>query len=105
MKFMKAIRKIVTVVLAICLCVQIITSVDMNVSAAAEPSVTYRVHCQTYGWMKTVKDGGKAGTTGKSKRLEAIRISVATGGLQGGITYRTHVQSKGWMNWVSNGAV
>lgn len=35
-------------------------------------SVEYQAHVQTYGWQKTVKDGEVAGTSGQSKRVEAI---------------------------------
>lgn len=34
----------------------------------------YQVHAQTYGWMAVCNEGELAGTTGVSKRLEAIRI-------------------------------
>lgn len=34
----------------------------------------YQVHAQTYGWMAVCNEGEQAGTTGISKRLEAIKI-------------------------------
>lgn len=34
----------------------------------------YQVHVQTYGWMAECNEGETAGTTGISKRMEAIRI-------------------------------
>lgn len=34
----------------------------------------YQVHVQTYGWMAVCDEGETAGTTGISKRMEAIRI-------------------------------
>lgn len=67
--------------------------------------IEYRVHSQTYGWMEEwAKDGEQAGTTGQSKRLEAIQIQL-TGKLadEYDIYYRAHVQSYGWLNWTSNG--
>ncbi len=75
-----------------------------------EPSISYSVHCQTYGWMTPVADGAKAGTSGESKRLEAICVSLDSNGavdhegnpLTGGIRYRTHVQNYGWQDWVSS---
>lgn len=36
----------------------------------------YRAHCQSYGWLDPVRDGQTAGTTGKSKRMEALKIDV-----------------------------
>lgn len=41
--------------------------------------VSYRAHCQTYGWMPSTGDGEWAGTTGQSKRLEAIKITPPEG--------------------------
>lgn len=55
--------------------------------------------------MNAVKNGATAGTTGKSKRVEGIKISLNNTPYSGGITYKTHVQSYGWMDSVSNGAV
>lgn len=40
-------------------------------------SVQYQVHIQDYGWAQGWKaDGDIAGTSGESKRLEAIRIKI-----------------------------
>ncbi|MFD1848653.1 SH3 domain-containing protein [Oceanobacillus bengalensis] len=77
--------------------------------STAEPfvtglSVNYSTHVQTYGWMDFVADGEMSGTTGKAKRLEAIKIDLEDAPYSGGISYSTHVQSKGWLNNVSNGA-
>ncbi|GIN58790.1 hypothetical protein J8TS2_31090 [Lederbergia ruris] len=69
-----------------------------------KPSVLYSTHVQTYGWMDSVSDGAISGTTGKAKRLEAIKIDLKDAPYSGGITYSTHVQSKGWLKNVSNGA-
>jgi hypothetical protein len=49
--------------------------------AAGQPvtdyAVEYRVHIQDYGWSQGwKKDGAIAGTTGESKRLEAIQIRI-----------------------------
>ena len=38
--------------------------------------IKYPPHVQTYGWLDWVKDGELAGTTGESKRLEAIEIKL-----------------------------
>ncbi len=65
--------------------------------------VSYVTHVQTYGWQSAKTDGVIAGTTGESKRLEAISISLGDKITDGGITYRTHCQSYGWMPWVSDG--
>ena len=67
-----------------------------------EATVSYRVHCQTYGWLSWVSNGTTAGTTGLSKRMEAIKITVDSE-LEGSIVYRVHCQTYGWTDWVSDG--
>ena len=72
-----------------------------KVEPAERPSITYAAHSQTYGW-KTMegKDGTSAGTTGESKRLEAIKVNKVQGIT---VSYRSHVQPYGWeTNWVSS---
>lgn len=78
-------------------------------ATSEEPSITYAVHCQDYGWMSPVSDSEMAGTTGEAKRLEAISVTLKSNQatnevgepLTGGIMYRTHVQYTGWQDWVS----
>lgn len=73
------------------------------------PSVNYAVHAQSFGWMAPVKDGERAGSIGKSKRVEAISFALNTNGvlgkdgnpITGGIKLRAHVQGIGWQNWIS----
>lgn len=68
-------------------------------------TVSYSTHIQSYGWNKSAaKNGAVAGTTGKAKRLEAIKISVE-GNEDLGIQYATHCQGYGWLNWSSNGEI
>ena len=50
-----------------------------------------------------VKDGSTAGTTGQSKRLEAIRIKRSNNtSYKGTIQYQTHIQDIGWQGWKMN---
>lgn len=65
--------------------------------------IEYRVHVQSYGWQPYHSNGGFAGTSGESKRLEAIQIRL-TGELATSydIYYRTHIQKKGWTEWTQN---
>ena len=74
------------------------------VSAEGTAHLAYHTHVQTYGWQGWVQDGAEAGTTGESKRLEAIEIALADADYEGGVEYRTHVQTYGWQGWVANGA-
>ena len=50
------------------------------------------------------RDGQMAGTSGRAKRLEAIRIAL-TGEMAEhyDVYYRVHAQSFGWLGWAKNG--
>lgn len=65
--------------------------------------ITYQSHVQDIGWQNWSDNGEVSGTSGESKRLEAIRIKLQI--TDGGIEYQTHVQDIGWMNYVSNGTL
>ncbi len=73
-----------------------------NTWTVPKPSVTYRAHAQSYGWMSWVKDGATAGTVGESKRLEAVNIRLENlpDSLSKNVRIRTHVQTYGWQDWV-----
>ena len=56
--------------------------------------------------MDWVIGGNVGGTTGLSKRMEAIMIELTNGlELKYDVYYRVHVQDYGWMNWVKNGEI
>ena len=68
------------------------------------PSVNNSTHVQDIGWQGYVKDGSTAGTTGQSKRLEAIRIKLTDELAENyDIYYRVHAQEFGWLGWEKNG--
>jgi len=77
----------------------------INVEVPRIPTISYRTHVQDYGWMGYVSNGNISGTSGQSKRLEAIQIKIENSSYSGGITYQTHVQDYGWMGYVSNGNI
>ena len=67
-------------------------------------SVMYNTHIQNIGWEKdfSKKDGEMSGTSGKSYRLEAIKIKLDN--LKGvSIKYQTHVENIGWQDWKKDG--
>ncbi|MBQ6510590.1 hypothetical protein IJI94_01320, partial [Candidatus Saccharibacteria bacterium] len=64
----------------------------------------YRVHVQGIGWMDWAKNGETAGTTGQSRRVEAIEIKLSDDlANKYNLYYRVHVQGIGWMDWAKNG--
>ena len=76
-----------------------------NESASLEKnsSILYTTHVQELGWQDSKKDGEMAGTTGKSLRLEGIKIKLnIQENITGGIEYATHVQEIGWQGFVNN---
>ena len=78
---------------------------DPDEEQAKPFSVSYTTHVQTYGWLDPVSDGKESGTTGESKRLEGIRISLENSPYEGSVRYCTHVQTYGWQDWRTDGAM
>ena len=72
---------------------------------SVETLVSYSTHIQNIGWQAYRDDGAMSGTSGRSYRLEAIKIKLANQKYSGDIVYRVHCQNVGWMDWVSNGAL
>ena len=68
--------------------------------------ISYSAHVQDEGWQSMVSDGAIAGSTGLSRRLEAIKIHLTGQAAQKySIWYRVHVQDIGWMEWCKDGAI
>lgn len=86
--------------------------VDLNLDFGAGTTVdtssakiVYQAHVQNIGWQTAKVDGTTAGTTNRSLRVEALKISKG-GMLQnisGDIKYRVHVQNIGTQSWVTSG--
>ena len=68
-------------------------------------TLSYSAHVQNIGWQGAVSNGAVAGTTGRSLRVEALKINKAGASMSGSVSYKAHVQNIGWMNPVSDGAV
>ena len=66
-------------------------------------SITYQAHVADIGWQKYVSDGKTAGTTGKGKQIEAMRIEIEDKEYTGSVEYRAHVADIGWQKYVSEG--
>lgn len=69
-------------------------------------SIEYSAHVADIGWQDWVADDSIAGTTGKNKQMEAIKIRL-TGDVAShyDIYYRVHVQDYGWLDWAENGEI
>lgn len=79
-----------------------VESNDVNPNDARH-LISYQTHVQDLGWLDRVYDGETGGTTGKSKRLEALNINLIDTSYTGVVEYSAHVQDIGWQDWVSNG--
>ncbi|MEI8198923.1 MAG: InlB B-repeat-containing protein [Eubacteriales bacterium] len=79
------------------------TFVDLYAPKPIVDTVSYQTHVQDIGWQAYVCNAEMSGTSGESKRLEAIRIKLEN--MAGGIEYSTHVQDVGWMNFVADDAL
>ena len=70
----------------------------------AEVSVSYRSHVQDEYWQEYVSDGTVSGTTGMSRRIEAMEIQLQNNTSEDfDIEYQVHIQDIGWQDWKKNG--
>lgn len=69
------------------------------------PDVQYTTHVQNLGWQPLVTNGAVSGTTGKSLRVEALKVSLGSAKVTGGIETSSHVQNIGWQDYVTAGKV
>lgn len=68
------------------------------------PFLKIQTHVQNIGWQPIVSDGMIAGTTGRSLRVEALRLTLGSGIESGGVQVRAHVANIGWQDWASSTA-
>lgn len=69
-----------------------------------EGSVEYDAHSQDVGWQNGITAGNIGGTTGRNKKLEAMRIRLTGAVAQAyDIYYRAHCSDWGTMGWAKNG--
>lgn len=79
--------------------------IDDSIEEPTIPNVSYSTHVQDFGWQGYSKNGENSGSTGRSKRIEGIKIKIEDTTIPGGITYSTHVQNLGWTGYVSDNAI
>lgn len=79
-----------------------IINVNAESTSNSNNRVSYTTHIQKIGWQAKKFDGATAGTTGKSLRLEGIKIQIENKEYSGNIEYSAHIQNIGWQNYVSN---
>ena len=72
-------------------------------SFITKPSLTVQSHIGGVGWQNPKNENEVSGTTGASKRMEAMIIRCADFLGGSGIQYRAHVQNIGWQGWCNSG--
>ena len=68
-------------------------------------NIKYSTHIQDIGWQEFKNSGFVSGTTGQSKRLEAIKIVVEGSNYSGSVEYQTHIQDVGWQEYKADGDI
>ncbi len=72
---------------------------DIEWTENVNDNISYQVHVQDYGWMATATSYDTAGTTGQSKRVESLKITLSSDlAAMGGLSVRAHVQDYGWLS-------
>lgn len=70
-----------------------------GIDGVLRPKLQYQAHVQDIGWQSILSNGQTAGTTGQSKRVEAIKITSPN------IQYRVHMADIGWGAWSTSGSI
>lgn len=73
--------------------------VDVNYMFGDITHITYRAHVSDIGWQDWVGDGATAGTTGRSKTIEAIQVELPVLSSSSLVSVRCHVRNIGWEDW------
>ncbi|WP_158094414.1 C39 family peptidase [Collinsella sp. An7] len=71
---------------------------------SGSPALVYQAHSRDIGWQALVPSGKTAGTTGKAKSIEALRVGFS-GSVSGSVEVSAHVSNIGWQGFVGTGAL
>lgn len=61
--------------------------------------IQYEAHVSNIGWMSSKRDGSTAGTTGQSKSVEDLKVSILNPVEDGSVQINAHVSGVGWQGW------
>lgn len=100
-------KKVLTTLLSCSVAAAATLAVPAAAGAQAVDSVgvSYSAHVQKIGWQAPVANGADAGTTGRSLRVEGIKIQLTGAPSGASIQYQAQVQKIGWQAPVANGAL
>ena len=72
---------------------------------AAANAISVEAHVSNVGWQAAVGNGGTAGTTGRSRAVEALRVRLSADlSARYTVWYRVHSAEFGWLGWACDGA-
>ena len=61
--------------------------------------IKYEAHVSNIGWMSSKRDGSTAGTTGQSKSVEDLKVSILNPVEDGSVQINANVSGVGWQGW------
>ena len=61
--------------------------------------IQYEAHASNIGWMSSKRDGSTAGTTGQSKSVEDLKVSILNPVEDGSVQINANVSGVGWQGW------
>ena len=61
--------------------------------------IQYEAHVSNIGWMSSKRDGATAGTTGQSKSVEDLKVSILNPVEDGSVQINANVSGVGWQGW------
>lgn len=61
--------------------------------------IQYEAHVSNIGWMSSKRDGSTAGTTGQSKSVEDLKVSILNPVEDGSVQVNANVSGIGWQGW------
>ena len=68
-------------------------------------AISVEAHVSNVGWQAAVGNGGTAGTTGRSRAVEALRVRLSADlSARYAVWYRVHSAEFGWLGWACDGA-
>ena len=68
-------------------------------------ALSVEAHVSNVGWQAAVGNGGTAGTTGRSRAVEALRVRLSADlSARYTVWYRVHSAEFGWLGWACDGA-
>ena len=73
--------------------------INYNKSFYGGKMLSVQSHVQNVGWQKEVGNGETSGTTGRSLRIESLKVHATGLDVPGSVQIAGHIQDIGWTGW------